>query len=59
MDDDEHNAQGGGHNNSSMALSKPHRGDLQARVAYNSHTFAATSASASYESPSSHGRTRI
>ena len=36
MDDDEHNAQGGGHTNSSMALSK-HRGNLQARVACNSH----------------------
>ena len=38
MDDDEHDAQGGGHTNSSMALSKPHRGNLQARVACNSHT---------------------
>ena len=36
MNYDEHKAQGGGHTNSSMALSK-HRGNLQARVAYNSH----------------------
>ena len=37
MDDDEHDAQGGSHTNSSMALSKLHRGNLQARVACNSH----------------------
>ena len=29
---------GGGHTNSNMTLSKLHRGNLQARVAYNSRT---------------------
>ena len=29
---------GGGHTNSNMTLSKPHRGNLQARVAYDSRS---------------------
>ena len=36
MDDDKLEAQGGGsRTNSSMTLSKPHCGNMQARVAYN------------------------